>query len=50
VISLTQIPLPVNAKQSQEISIPPTVFEPVIPASKRPQTHAFGRTATGINI
>jgi hypothetical protein len=28
--------------------MPPVGFEPAIPASERPQTHALDRTATGI--
>jgi hypothetical protein len=28
--------------------MPPAGFEPTIPASKRPQTHALDRAATGI--
>ena len=28
--------------------MPPTGFEPAIPADERPQTHASGRGATGI--
>jgi hypothetical protein len=28
--------------------MPPAGFEPTIPASERPQTHAFERAATGI--
>ena len=28
--------------------MPPVGFEPVIPASERPQTHALDRAATGI--
>jgi len=28
--------------------MPPAGFEPAIPASKRPQTHALDRAATGI--
>ena len=28
--------------------MPPAGFEPAIPASKRPHTHALGRAATGI--
>jgi hypothetical protein len=27
-----------------------TGFEPALPASERPQTHALDRTATGINL
>jgi hypothetical protein len=30
-----------------QISMPPVVFEPTIPASERPQTHALDRAATG---
>ena len=29
--------------------MPPTGFEPAIPASERPQTHALDRAATGIS-
>jgi hypothetical protein len=29
-------------------SMPPVGFEPTIPASERPQTHALGRAANGI--
>jgi hypothetical protein len=29
--------------------MPPAEFEPTIPASERPQTHALDRTATGID-
>ena len=32
----------------RQISMPPPGFEPIIPASKRPQTHALDRAATGI--
>jgi hypothetical protein len=32
----------------RQISMPPARFEPAIPASERPQTHAFVRAATGI--
>ena len=31
-----------------QTSRPPAVFEPTIPASKRPQSHALDRVATGI--
>ena len=31
-----------------QTSMPPEGFEPTIPASKLPQTHALGRAATGI--
>ena len=30
--------------------MPPVGFEPIIPASERPQTHALDRAATGIGI
>ena len=32
----------------RQTSMPPAGFEPAIPASKRPQTHALHRAATGI--
>ena len=31
----------------RQTSMPPAVFEPAVPASERPQTHALARTATG---
>jgi hypothetical protein len=34
--------------QKKQTSMPPEEFEPVIPASEWPQTHALDRTATGI--
>ena len=37
-----------NAQYSQEISMLSAGFEPVFSASERPQTHASGRTVTGI--
>jgi hypothetical protein len=30
--------------------MPPEGFEPAIPASERPHTHALDRTATGIGV
>jgi hypothetical protein len=30
--------------------MPPAGFEPAIPASERPQTHALERTATGVTF
>ena len=30
--------------------MPPTGFEPAVPASERPQTHALDRAATGISL
>jgi hypothetical protein len=32
----------------RQTSMPPVGFEPTIPASERPKTHALDRTATGI--
>jgi hypothetical protein len=32
----------------RQTSMPPVRFEPTIPVSKRPKTHALDRTATGI--
>jgi len=47
-----QRPLPDNTQHSQERGIhdplPPTGFEPTIPASERPETHTLDRMATGI--
>jgi hypothetical protein len=34
----------------RQTSMPPLGFEPAIPVSERPQTHALDRTATGIGI
>ena len=34
----------------RQTSMPPAGFEPTIPASERPQTHALDRTATGIGF
>ena len=52
VIRPSQRPLPDNSRQSKQISMPPAGFEPAIPASHRPQTHALDRrlcqTAFGI--
>jgi hypothetical protein len=40
-----------TTRHSQETDIhAPAVFEPTIPASERPQTHALDRTATGIGF
>ena len=42
------MPLPDNTQQSQETDIhAPEGFEPAIPASERPQTHALDRAAIG---
>ena len=49
VISPAQRPLPHNIQHSKETDIhAPAVFEPAIPASKRPQTHSVERAGTGI--
>jgi hypothetical protein len=34
----------------RQTSLTPAGFEPAIPASKRPQTHALERVATGIDL
>jgi hypothetical protein len=34
----------------RKTSMPPVGFEPAIPASERPQTHALDRAATGITL
>jgi hypothetical protein len=34
--------------EAQTSTVPPPEFEPTIPASQRPQTHALHRAATGI--
>jgi hypothetical protein len=33
---------------NRQTSMPSVGFEPTVPVSERPQTHALGRTATGI--
>ena len=35
---------------NRHTSMPPAGFEPTIPSSERPQTHALDRAATGIGI
>ena len=42
--------LTTHITHNREISMPPVGFEPTIPASERPQTHALDRAATGIDI
>ena len=49
-ISPTQEPLPDNTQHSQETSMPPTGFEPAVPASQQRQTHGFDRPATGMGF
>jgi hypothetical protein len=34
----------------RQTSMPPAGFEPIIPASERPQTHALDRAVTGIRM
>jgi len=42
---------PDNTQHSQETDIHvPAGFEPAVPASERPQTHALNRTVTGIGL
>jgi hypothetical protein len=38
----------VHTSNTTQTSMPPVVFEPTIPVSERPQTHASDRTANGI--
>ena len=47
VISSSQRPLPDNTQHSQETSMPPAGFEPIISEGERSQTHALDRAATG---
>jgi hypothetical protein len=44
-----QRPLPDNTQHSQETATPSAGFEPAIPISERPQTHASDRAATDID-
>jgi len=37
-----------NTQNSRETSIPPAGFEPALPASEQPQSHALDRAKTGI--
>jgi hypothetical protein len=48
-ISSSHRPLPDKTQHSQQTDMLPAVFEPVFAASKRPQTRALHRTATGIS-
>ena len=49
VISPSQRPLPYNTQHSKgQTSMPPSGFEPAVPASERPKTHPLDRAATGI--
>ena len=47
-ISQPQRRLPDNTQHKRQASVPSAWFEPAIPASERPQTHALDRAATGI--
>jgi len=50
-IGPSQIPLPDNKHHSLETYIhAPAGFEPAVPASERPETHALDCAATGIGI
>jgi hypothetical protein len=40
--------VPFYCPYTTQTSMPPVGFEPIIPLSERPQTHALDRTATGI--
>jgi hypothetical protein len=42
--------VPDNTQHPQQTSTDPKVFEPTIPASERPQTHAIDREAAGIDV
>jgi hypothetical protein len=48
VISPTQRPLTTHNTHNTQTSIPSALFEPAVPASERPQTHALDRAATEI--
>jgi hypothetical protein len=50
VISPSQRPLPDNTRHSQKIFMPPVGFEPAVPTSERPKTHALDRAASGISF
>ena len=41
-------PLPDDTQHSRKTSMSPSEFEPTIPASEQPQTHALDRADTGI--
>ena len=45
-ISSSQGPLPDNTQHSQQTSMSPMGFEPIISADERPQTYALDRAAT----
>jgi hypothetical protein len=50
-IGTSQRPLPDNTNiQKRQTSTPSAGFEPANPASKRQQTHALDRAATGIGL
>jgi len=51
VISPSQRPLPDNTKHSQQTDIhAPARFEPTIPASEQPQTHALVLSNTAMKV
>jgi len=43
-----EIYLTTHNTHNRQTSMPPVGFKPTIPASKRPQTHALDRAATGV--
>jgi hypothetical protein len=45
----TELYLTTHKTRMRQTTIPPAVFEPLIPASERPQTHALNCAATGIS-
>jgi hypothetical protein len=48
--SQTDIYLTTHSTHKTPKSMPPAGFEPAIPASERPKTHAFDRAVTGFCI
>ena len=49
-ISPTQGPLTYNTQTENSHPCPPAVFEPAIPSSERPQTHALDHVSIGFEI
>jgi hypothetical protein len=50
VISPSQRPVPTQDNTTDKHPCPERDFEPATPATKRPQTYALDRSATGINL
>jgi hypothetical protein len=46
----TDLYLTSHDTRKRQTSMPPAGFEPAIPASEPPQTHALDRAATGIGV